>query len=63
MGAYADTDRFDPPAANESLSTAMSYITYDPAADDPFDNTVRLLYNCPSYEKQYSPTELPPCRI
>ena len=29
----------------------------------PFDNTVRLLYNCPSYEKQYSPTELPPCRI
>ena len=41
MGAYADTDRFDPPAANESLSTAISYITYDPAADDPFDNTVR----------------------
>lgn len=41
MGAYADPDRFDPPAANESLSTAMSYITYDPAADDPFDNTVR----------------------
>ena len=36
MGAYADTDRFDPPAANESLSTAMSYIAYDPEADGGF---------------------------
>ena len=41
MGAYADPDRFDPPVANESLSTAMSYIAYDPEADDPFENTVR----------------------
>lgn len=41
MGAYADPDRFDPPVANKSLSTAMSYIAYDPEADDPFENTVR----------------------
>ena len=45
MGAYADPDRFDPPAVNESLTTAMSYITYDPAADDPFENTVRTDLN------------------
>ena len=41
MGAYADPDRFDPPAANASLTEAMSHIAYDPSATDPFDNTVR----------------------
>lgn len=40
-GAYADGTRFDPQPFSEDLQALCERITYDPEADDPFENTVR----------------------
>lgn len=41
VGCFADPYRYVEPPRNEALAQAMDTITFDPEADDPFDNTIR----------------------
>lgn len=41
VGCFADPYRYVEPPKNEALTQAMEVISFDPAADDPFDNTIR----------------------
>ncbi|MDD3334901.1 MAG: hypothetical protein PHI98_05205 [Eubacteriales bacterium] len=41
VGSFADTERFTPPAIEERYETVSRFISYDPEADNPFDNSVR----------------------
>lgn len=42
VGAFDDAYRFDPAPDSPALSEALSVITYDAEASDPFDNSVRI---------------------
>ena len=41
VGCFADPYRYTQPPRSEALAQALDVITFDPAADDPFDNTIR----------------------
>ena len=41
VGCFADPYRYVEPPRNEALAQAMEVITFDPEAEDPFDNTIR----------------------
>lgn len=41
LGTYIDPNRFIPPEQNPALEAAIQHISYDPEAQDPFQNTVR----------------------
>ena len=41
VGAFGDADRFSAIAPNEGVRELCDAVKYDPAATDPFDNTVR----------------------
>lgn len=41
VGCFADPYRYTEPPHNETLAQALDVITFDPEADDPFDNTIR----------------------
>ena len=41
VGCFADPYRYTEPPKNEALEQALEVITFDPEADDPFDNTIR----------------------
>ena len=41
VGCFADDYRYTQPPRSEALAQALEVITFDPEADDPFDNTIR----------------------
>ncbi len=41
VGCFADDYRYTEPPRSQVLAEALEVITFDPEADDPFDNTIR----------------------